>query len=156
MPRCQALWQTCMTLKQQQDRLTPGSLQLQRRGLLIKQLMQRLKLAMQLDVLQHAERKRRHALTPQLKLVQHPTDLGVIRVKRTVTPALLMGLGASVQLIRIDQHHAARRRQMITAAMTKALRAVLDHGEYKTLVHMRRKPLLDVMRVQQLNPAQLG
>ena len=45
---------------------------------------------------------------------------------------------------------------MITAAMTKAMRAVLDHGEYKTLVHMRRKPLLDIMRVQQLNPAQLG
>ena len=50
--------------------------------------------------------------------------------------------------------HADARGQL--RAIDQALRAVLDHGEYKTFVHMRRKPLLDVMRVQQLNPAQLG
>ena len=67
-----------------------------------------------------------------------------------------MGFGAGVQLVRVDQHHAAGRRQMIAAAMTKALRTMFNHGKDKPFMHMRGKALLNIMRLQQLYPAQLA
>lgn len=61
-----------------------------------------------------------------------------------------------MQLIRIDQHHAALWGQMLTAAMAKTLCAMLNHGEHKTFMHMRSKALLTVAGFQQLHTRHTG
>jgi hypothetical protein len=59
-----------------------------------------------------------------------------------------------MQLVGVDQHHAAHRRQVLAATVPETLGAGLDHGEHVAFVHMRGKALLEVARVQHLDVAQ--
>lgn len=67
-----------------------------------------------------------------------------------------MGGGAGVQLVGVDQHHAADRCQVLAAAVPEALGAGFDHSEHIAFMHMRGEALLEVARVQHLDVAQGG
>ena len=65
-----------------------------------------------------------------------------------------MGCGTGMQLVRVDQHHAANRRQVLAASVPEALGPGFDHGEHIAFVHMRGETLLEITRVQHLDVAQ--
>ncbi|MCY1401473.1 hypothetical protein D9M71_165920 [compost metagenome] len=142
--------------EQHEDRLAPAGLLLQRAGAGFQQAVQADEDAAQFGILQHAGSEGRQAAPAQLQFVEHPGDLADLGIEGAVQPALVMGPGAGMHLVRVDQHHAADRRQVVAAAMMETLRAVFDHGEDETLVDVRGEALLDVAGVQQLHATEVG
>ena len=53
-----------------------------------------------------------------------------------------------------DRHHAALRRQMITATVPESLGAVLDNSKHKAFMNMWGKTLLHISRMQQFDIGQ--
>lgn len=105
-------------------------------------------------VLDHAVLEVRHAMATQLQLVEHAGDPFVLGVEATIAPACLVCRGAGVQLVRVDQHHAAHRCQVLAATMPESLGAGLDHSEHVAFMHMGGEALLEIPRVQHFHIAQ--
>ncbi|MNH18013.1 hypothetical protein D3C79_777020 [compost metagenome] len=120
---------------------------LQGTGALFSRTVQPAERLGQLWVMKDAGVEKGQAVTLELQLVQHTSDALTVRVKAAVAPALLVCLGAGVQFIRVDQHHAAHRCQVLTAAVPKALGTGLDDGDHIAFMHMRGKPLLEIPSV---------
>lgn len=107
-------------------------------------------------VVDHAVGEARHAAMMDFQLVENPVDLFHFRVVAAIEPTGIMGLGAGVHFVGVDQHHAAQRGQVLAATMAEALRALLDDDQGEAAVHVRREALLHIARVQQFDAAQFG
>ncbi len=143
-----------VALHQGQHRLAPRGLLLQGAGAVFGQLMQLAEGDGQGRVVDHAVLEAGHAVAAQFQFVQYTGDPLVLGVEAAIAPARLMGGGAGMQLVGVDQHHAADRRQVLAAAVPEALGAGFDHREHVAFVHMRGEALLEVTRVQHLDVAQ--
>ncbi|MNE45023.1 hypothetical protein D3C80_1392880 [compost metagenome] len=142
-----------MALHQQQHRLAPGSLLLQRTGTVFRRTVQPAERLGQLRVVQNAGLEAGQTVAFEFQFVQYPGDAFAVRIKTAVAPALLMGLCPGVQFIGVDQHHAAHRRQVFTAAVPETLGTGLDDGDHIAFMHMRSKALLEIPGVQHLDIA---
>ncbi len=60
-------------------------------------------------VVDHAVGETRHAAMMDFQLVENPVDLFHFRVVAAIEPTGIMGLGAGVHFVGVDQHHAAQR-----------------------------------------------
>ena len=87
----------------------------------------------------------------QSQFFEQALHLGVIGVKRTVTPAGIMTFVTVMNFIRVNQNQRTAGGKVFCAPIAITLSARHDHADHEAIVYVGHKTVLDVSRRQQFD-----